>query len=92
MGRAKEAGIRWDGLVHTAMGIAVEAGSITTDCPHETPIDQSNPEPAYELAHKKFKRGELKKFANIAELDKAMEEAFSNAGQECGACRKNAES
>jgi hypothetical protein len=92
MGRAKEEGIRWDGLVHQATGIAVEAGSISIDCPHETPINLLHDEPAYELAREKFKRGELPDFKNIEEVDAAMKDAFDNAGDECVACAKNAES
>ena len=91
MGLAKQEGIRWDGLVERAMRVAIKAGSITVDCPHETPIDQLNPEPAYELAEEMFQAGELPDFESLDELKQAMDNAFELAGEECASCRKNAE-
>lgn len=91
MGFAKQQAIEWDGLVHQALGIAVEAGSVSIDCPHETPIDLLDQEPAYALAEERFKAGELPAFSSLDEVKRAMDEAFEMAGEECASCRKNAE-
>ena len=90
MGQAKNESIRHDRLVGKALGIAIEAGSVSVECPHETPIDLLNPEPAYELAREKFARGELPDFGSLQDVTDALDEAFLETGEECGACAKNA--
>ena len=72
MGRAKEEGLRWDDLVQDAMTIAVRAESIAVDCPHETPIDQLNEEPAYELAEQEYVAGKHPQFKSLDEIEKQI--------------------
>jgi hypothetical protein len=90
MGRAKEEGLRRDELMQSAMAIAIRAGSISADCPHETPIDLLNPDPAFELAREEYAKGLHQEFDSQTELEEAMQDAFDSTGQECGACAKNA--
>ena len=73
------------------MAIAVRGGSISVDCPHETPIDNLDPEPAYDLARKEYAEGNHPQFRDVQELERALSDAFDNAGEECAACRKNME-
>ncbi len=87
MGRAKDEGIRWDGLVEVMTNLAVRAGSMER-CPHGTALDLLDNEPAFALAAEEFENGKLSEFRDLGEVKAALKAAFDNAGDECTACQK----